>query len=57
MTDPARNNSLMKGNVICHAYPLACSGVSAARSAPPKCTPRACYLFEGIHPDPKGSEL
>jgi hypothetical protein len=33
MADPARKNAPVEEVVICHAYPLACSGVSAARSA------------------------
>ena len=52
MADPARKNPHGDDRVICHAYPLACAGVSAARLIPER-----CYLFEEIHTDPKGSEL
>ncbi len=33
MADPAHRNPPAEETVFCHAYPLACSGVSAARSA------------------------
>jgi hypothetical protein len=33
MPDPAREHHSAQDPILCHAYPLACSGVSAARSA------------------------
>jgi hypothetical protein len=33
MPDPARKHHSLEETVMCHAFPLACSGVSAARSA------------------------
>ena len=33
MPDPDRTHNPAQDPILCHAYPLACSGVSAARSA------------------------